>query len=186
MSIQTVYKEKAAPGMKAEFGYKNSMAIPKITKVSVNVGVGKMTKDKKYIDDVVATITRITGQKPVVTKAKKSISSFKVKKGDPVGVAVTLRGRRMWDFLDKLVNITFPRVRDFRGIETRLVDRDGNMTVGFREQVAFPEVSYDKVETFHGLEVNVATTANTKAEGLKLFKLLGFPFKNDNETESIK
>ena len=184
MSLQKKYKETVVKALTDKFGYTNVMAVPKILKLTVNVGVGRMTKDKKYIEDVVKTVTRITGQKPIVTRAKKSISAFKVKEGDPVGVAVTLRGARMWDFLDKLINITFPRVRDFHGVNRTVVDRDGNLSVGFKEQISFPEVRFDQVENMHGLEVTIATTATNKEEGMELFTQLGFPFKKEEEQAS--
>lgn len=183
MSLMNVYKEQVVPKLKEKFAYKNVMGIPKVTKATINVGIGRNSKDKKYIEDVVNTVTRITGQKPIVTKAKKSISSFKVKEGDPVGVVVTLRGKRMWEFLDKLVNITFPRVRDFRGISDKIVDRSGNLSIGFKEQIAFPEVRFDQVEQLHGLEINVSTTAQTREEGVYMFKLLGFPFQENKDEE---
>ena len=179
MSLAKIYKERVIKGLEEKFSYGNIMAVPKILKVTINVGVGRNYKDKKYIDDVVKDVTRITGQKPVITKAKKSISAFKVKQGDPCGVVATLRGPRMWEFLDKLINITFPRVRDFRGVSTSVVDRCGNLSVGFKEQIAFPELSLDQLETIHGLEITVTTTAKTKPEGMELFTLLGFPFKKE-------
>ncbi len=165
--------------MKEKFGYKNIMSVPKLVSVTLNVGVGRFSKDKAYLDNVVSTITKISGQKPLMTKSKKSISAFKVREGQIVGVAVTLRGRRMYDFLEKLINITYPRVRDFRGVIDKCVDRTGNLSVGFREHLAFPEIQADDVEHVHGLQINVSTTAKTRAEGLELFKLLGFPFKRD-------
>lgn len=176
MKLFEKYQKEVAPALAKEFGYKNKMAIPKIAKVSINVGVGRMTKDKAFIDAVVSTLTRISGQKPVLTKARKSISAFKVREGNIVGVAVTLRGKRMYDFLDKLINITFPRVRDFRGIEERIVDRTGNASIGFKEHLPFPEVKADEVDSVHGLEINISTTAKSKAEGLALLQHLGFPF----------
>jgi large subunit ribosomal protein L5 len=179
MSLSKKYKETVIKELSTKFGYANVMAVPKILKVTVNVGVGRHMKDKKYIEEVVDTITRITGQKPVICKSKKSIAAFKVKAGDPVGVATTMRGARMWDFLDKLINVTFPRVRDFHGVTRTVVDRDGNLSVGFKEQISFPEVRFDRVENIHGLEVTVATTAKTRAEGFELFQLLGFPFQKE-------
>lgn len=183
MNVFTAYKEKAVPQLTERFAYKNVMAVPKVAKVTINVGVGRMTKDKKYIEDVVNTITRITGQKPVIAKSKKSISAFKVKEGDPVGVVATLHGPRMWYFLDKLVNITFPRVRDFRGISPKLVDSAGNLSIGFKEQIAFPEVVLDQAEFYHGLEVNITTTAHDAETGLALFTALGFPFQKEAAKE---
>ena len=177
MRLHELYNKEVKKALKEKFGYKNEMAIPKITKVSVNVGVGRFTKDKAYIDAVANTITRITGQKPVFTKSRKSISAFKVREGNIVGVMATLRGERMYDFLDKLVHVTFPRVRDFRGISEKIIDRTGNMSIGFKEHLPFPEVKADEVDSIHGIEVTVTTTAKSKEEGLELFRLLGFPFK---------
>jgi len=177
MRFNELYQKKVRPELKKTFGLKSDLAIPKITKVSLNVGVGRFTKDKAYVDGVVNTLTRISGQKPVLTKSRKSISAFKVREGQIVGVVVNLRGARMNDFLDKLVNITFPRVRDFRGIDPKIIDRNGNMSIGFREHIAFPEVKADEVDNIHGLEITISTTAKTKEEGFELFKLLGFPFK---------
>ena len=179
----STYKEQVVPKLKEKFGYKNVMAIPKITKVTINVGVGRNTKDKKFIEEVVSAVTKIAGQKPVVTKARKSIASFKVKQGDPVGVMVTLRGERMWQFLDKLINVTYPRVRDFRGVSDRVVDNHGNLSVGFKDQISFPEIQFDAVDQLHGLEVNVSTTATKREEGVFMFKLLGFPFKDSSEED---
>lgn len=177
MRFNELYQKKVKPELKKVFGYKSDLAIPKIVKVSLNVGVGRFTKDKAYVDGVVNTLTRISGQKPILTKSRKSISAFKVREGQIVGVAVNLRGARMNDFLDKLVNITFPRVRDFRGIDEKLLDKTGNMSIGFREHIAFPEVKADEVDNIHGLQITITTTAKSKKEGLELFKLLGFPFK---------
>jgi large subunit ribosomal protein L5 len=177
MRLYERYQKEVIPSLKKEFGYTNRLAIPKILKVSLNVGVGRMTKDKAFIDAVVSTLTRISGQKPMLTKSRKSISAFKVREGNIVGVAVTLRGARMYDFLDKLINVTFPRVRDFRGISDTIIDRTGNISIGFREHLAFPEVKADEVDSVHGLEINITTTAKTKAEGLALLTLLGLPFK---------
>lgn len=177
MKLQELYKKEILPKLKEKFGYKNNLEAPKLVKVVVNVGVGRNHKDKAFIQNVQKTLTMITGQKPVLTKAKKAISAFKIREGLVIGVAVTLRGARMYDFLEKLVNITFPRVRDFRGIEEKQVDRTGNLTVGFKEHIAFPEIKADEIDNIHGLEVSIATTAKTKEEGVEFFRLLGFPFK---------
>ena len=177
MKLQELYKKKILPEIKSKCGYKNDFEAPKINKVVVNVGIGKFSKDKAYIDNVVSSLSRITGQKPVLTKSKKSISGFKVREGSVVGAMTTLRGKRMYDFLEKLVNISFPRVRDFRGLDTKGVDNKGNLSIGFREHLAFPEIKADEVDKIHGMEVCISTTAKTKDEGLELFKLLGFPFK---------
>ncbi|MFA6393655.1 MAG: 50S ribosomal protein L5 [Patescibacteria group bacterium] len=181
MRLQEKYKKEILPKLKEKFGYKNAMQAPRITKVAINVGVGRNAKEKAYIDEVVKSVGRIAGQKPVETKAKKSIATFKVRQGMIVGVAVTLRGRRMYDFLEKLVNISFPRVRDFRGISQSQVDRTGNLSVGFREHIVFPEIRADEVDNVHGLEICVATTAKTRDEGLYLLKLMGFPFKEETK-----
>jgi len=148
-----------------------------LTKVVLNVGVGRHTKDKQYIDSIVHSITRVTGQKPVLTKARKSISSFKIREGNIVGISVILRGKRMYDFVEKLINITFPRVRDFRGISPKGIDRNGNMTIGIKEHLAFPEIKADEVDNIFGLEICLTTTARSREEGLELFTLMGFPFK---------
>ena len=177
MRLQELYKKNIMPKMKEKFGYKNRLETPKVNKVVINVGVGRFSKDKKHIENVVNSLSRITGQKPVLTKSKQSISGFKVREGNTVGVMVTLRGKRMYDFLDKLVNATFPRVRDFRGLEKKGIDSAGNLSIGFREHLAFPEIKADEVDRIHGLEVCISTTAETKEEGLELFKLMGFPFK---------
>ena len=177
MRLNERYQKEAKPALKKVFSYTNDMAMPRLLKVSINVGVGRFSKDKAYVDGVINTLERITGQKPVTTKARKSISAFKVRQGSIVGVMATLRGKRMFDFIDKLVNITFPRVRDFRGIDEKSVDATGNLSVGFREHLPFPEVKADEVDHLHGLEVTITTTAPTRAEGLELFRQLGFPFK---------
>ncbi len=179
MRLAEKYKKQIVPKLKEKFSYKNVYEVPRLTKVVINVGVGRHTKDKGFVDETVNTLTRISGQKPVLTKAKKSISSFKVRQGMVVGVAVTLRGKRMYDFVDKLVNISLPRVRDFRGISPKAVDRSGNLTIGVKEQLIFPEIKPDEIENYHGLEVCLATTARTRDEGLELFGMMGFPFKKE-------
>ena len=172
-----MYKKEILPKLKEKFGYRNDLAAPRLLKVVLNSGFGRQAKEKAYIDNVVSVLTRITGQKPILTKAKKSISAFKVREGMVIGAAVTLRGRRMNDFIEKLVHVSFPRTRDFRGIDSKAVDRTGNLTVGFREHLPFPEIKGDEVENIVGLEISIATSAKTRAEGLELFTLLGFPFK---------
>lgn len=167
--------------MKKKFGYTNDLAAPKLEKAVVNVGFGRHTKEKQYIDNVINSLSRITGQKPVLTKAKKSISAFKVREGSVVGAMVILRGKRMYDFVEKLVHVSFPRVRDFRGISKKSVDAQGNLSVGFREHLAFPEIKADEVDKIHGFEVCISTTAKTREEGLELLKLMGFPFKKKHE-----
>lgn len=174
------------PKLEAKFGYKNPMAVPRLTKVVINSGVGRNAKDKAFIDSVYSSLERISGQKPVLTKAKQSISAFKTRKGMVVGVAVTLRNKRMYDFVEKLVGITFPRIRDFRGINPKQVDDKGNLAVGFKEHIAFPEIKADEAENIHGLGVCLNTTAKNHEQGLELFKLMGFPFRTDDEIESKK
>jgi len=165
------------PKLKQELGLKNSLAVPKIVKVTLNVGVGKGKDDPKVAETAENTLKRITGQVPVYTKSKKSISAFKVREGMKVGLKVTLRGRRMWDFLDKLVRITLPRIRDFRGLAESSIDRTGNFNIGFKEHIVFPEIKSDEVEKLHGLEVAITTTAKNSQEAMILFKNLGFPIK---------
>lgn len=179
MTLKERYQKEILPKLKEDFGYKNTMEVPKLTKVVLNVGFGRHIKDKAYIDSVVSGLTKISGQKPVLTKAKKSISSFKIREGMIIGACVTMRGNRMYDFVEKLVNVTYPRVRDFRGISEKGVDRTGNMTVGFKDQTCFPEIAIEEVEEQFGLEVCLSTTAKTKETGLGLFKLMGFPFKKE-------
>ncbi|MDD4900492.1 MAG: 50S ribosomal protein L5 [Patescibacteria group bacterium] len=182
MNLKERYQKEIIPKMIAKFGYKNVMAVPRLVKVVLNSGVGRNAKDKAFIDSVVSSLERISGQKPILTKAKQSISAFKTRKGMTLGVAVTLRNKRMYDFVDKLVDITFPRIRDFRGISQQQVDNHGNLAVGFKEHIAFPEIKADEAENIHGLGVCLSTTAKNREQGLELFKLLGFPFRAD-ETE---
>jgi len=179
MKLQEKYKKEIGPKLKEKFGYKNIMATPKLDKIVVNVGFGRHVKEKAHIDSVIAGLTRITGQKPIQTKAKKAISAFKIKDGMIIGACVTLRGARMYDFVNKLINVTFPRVRDFRGISDKGVDRKGNLTIGFREHLPFPEIKADEVVNIFGLEICLATTAKTREEGLEFFRLLGIPFKTN-------
>jgi len=173
------YQKEIIPALKEKFGYKNNLAIPKIEKVVINVGTGHGLKDPKFNEVVENTLKRITGQRPVKTIAKKSISNFKIREGLVVGMVVTLRGKRMNDFVDKLVNATLPRIRDFRGLDASSVDPKGNLNIGFKEHIAFPEIKPDEVEKIHGLQVSIVTTAKTREEGLELFKLLGFPFRKE-------
>ncbi len=175
--LYKIYKEKVIPALIKEFGYKNSLQVPKISKVVINVGYGRQAKDKKFIDGVELTLRLISGQKPVHNKARKSISNFKVRQGMNIGASVTLRGDRMYDFLYKLINLTLPRVRDFRGLNPKSVDKNGNFTIGFKENLSFPEVSDEAQDILHGLEVVINTTANNREEGYALLDKLGFPFK---------
>jgi len=179
MRLKELYKKEIVKRMKEKFGYKNDLVVPKITKVVVNVGFGRQTKEKAFIENIEKNLAQITGQKGVLTKAKKSISAFKIREGNIVGSMVTLRGDRMYDFVEKLVNITFPRVRDFRGISEKSVDGSGNLTVGFKEHLSFPEIRPDDVENIHGLEVSIINNAKTREEGIELFRLMGFPFKHE-------
>lgn len=174
------YRQEVVPELKKQTGETNIMAIPKITKVTLNVGVGKaLQSDPKIVETVVANLSRVTGQRPVQTKAKKSISNFKSRQGQTIGVAVTLRGERMYEFLDKLVSATLPRVRDFRGISPLSFDGRGNYSLGMHEHTVFPEIKHDEVEKVHGLEINISTTAKNDDEGRLLLKLMGFPFNTD-------
>jgi len=171
------YEKEVAPALKKEFGYSNVMAVPKIQKVVVNMGLGEATQNAKIVDTGADELGRITGQKPVVTRAKKSIAQFKVRKGMPIGTMVTLRGERMWDFLDRLVSIALPRVRDFRGVSPRGFDGRGNYTLGLKDQLLFPEIDYMKVDKARGMNISVVTTAETDEESRKLLQLLGVPFR---------
>lgn len=178
-NLQTEYKSVVAPKLQEHFGLSNALAAPKIVKITVSVGVGKVLREPKDIEVVERTLMRITGQKPIHTKAKKSIAGFKVREGMVVGLQVTLRGKRMWDFLEKLIHVALPRVRDFRGLEQSIVGADGDCTIGIREHIAFPEIRSDEVERIHGLAVTVTTTAGTREKGLALLTALGFPFKKN-------
>jgi large subunit ribosomal protein L5 len=173
------YEKEAIPGLKKEFGYDNVMAIPKITKVVVNMGLGEATQNAKIVDTGADELGRITGQKPVITRAKKSIAQFKVREGMPIGAMVTLRGERMYEFLDRLVSIALPRVRDFRGVSAKGFDGRGNYTLGLRDQLIFTEIDYLKVDKARGMNVCVVTTAKTDAEARKLLQLLGMPFRQN-------
>ena len=178
MTLKERYNKEIVPELMKEFGIKNANAVPKVTRVTLSVGLSQGLKEPKVLETVEKTLERITGQKPVKTKAKKSIASFKIREGMVVGMMVTLRGARMWDFLTRLTQTTFPRIRDFRGISTKLVDNQGNISIGFRENLSFPEIRPDEVERVHGLQITVTTTAGSTEKGLKLFRALGFPFHN--------
>jgi large subunit ribosomal protein L5 len=176
--LQSFYKETVVPQLMQEFGYKSIMEVPRITKITVNMGVGEAVADKKILDNAVADLTKIAGQKPVVNKARKSIANFKVRQGYPIGCMVTLRGARMYEFLDRLVSVAIPRVRDFRGISGRSFDGRGNFNLGVKEQIIFPEIDYDKIDALRGLNVSITTTAKTDAEGRALLAGFRFPFRN--------
>ncbi|MFH0857149.1 MAG: 50S ribosomal protein L5 [Candidatus Magasanikbacteria bacterium] len=173
------YKKDVVPALKETFGYKNIMQVPKVDSVTVNVGYGRNHKDKGYIENIEKTLAIITGQKPVHNKARVSISNFKIREGVPVGVSVKLRGNRMYDFLDKLVSIDLPRVRDFRGLNVNAFDKQGNYSIGLKENIAFPEITVDSSEKIHGLQIVIKTTTKSKEEGRVLLEQLGFPFNKD-------
>jgi large subunit ribosomal protein L5 len=181
MRLKEKYQKQIIPKIKEKFGLKNDMLAPRLTKVVLNVGFGHHLKEKEFMASVEKGLAKITGQKPVFTAAKKSVAAFKIREGLIIGAKVTLRGQQMYDFVDKLVNITFPRVRDFRGISEKSVDRNGNLTVGFKEYTSFPEIHVEEVDNVYGLEVCLSADAKGRAEGLELFRLLGFPFKKDSK-----
>ena len=172
------YRTQVVPELMKKFGYKTVMQVPRVAKITLNMGVGETTTDKKILDNAVADMTRIAGQKPVVTKARKSIANFKVRAGFPVGCMVTLRGARMYEFLDRLVNIAIPRIRDFRGVSSRAFDGRGNYSLGIKEQIIFPEIEYDKIDTLRGMNVAINTTAKTDDEARALLAAFRFPFKH--------
>jgi len=176
VNLYEKYKKEVVPALQKELGFKNAMQAPKIKKVILNAGIGRFVKEPRYIDNVENTLAKITGQKPMRTKAKKSISNFKIREGMEIGVAVTLRGARMYQFLDKLVSITLPRVRDFRGLSEKSFDKNGNYTIGFKENLAFPEIKAEELEKIHGLQITINTNAKNKAEGKALLTHMGFPF----------
>lgn len=180
-NLKKIYETRVVPKIKEEFGYKNNLAVPRLLKVTLNVGVGQSSKDSNFTQTVEDTLNRISGQKPVKTLAKKSISAFKIREGGVVGVMVTLRGKRMYDFLDRLINAALPRIRDFRGLEMKGIDGQGNYTIGLKEHIVFPEIKPDEIEKIHSLEMSITTTANTREEGLALFKYLGFPFAKEEK-----
>ena len=175
--LQDRYKAEIVPRLKEKFGYRNVMQVPRLSKVVVNMGLGDAIENVKVIETAAAEIAIITGQKPVVTKARKSIANFKLREGVPIGVMVTLRRDRMYHFLDKLIGIALPRVRDFKGVSPKGFDGRGNYTLGIKEQIMFPEVNYDKIEKIRGMNITIVTTARTDEEGLELLRLMGMPFR---------
>ena len=175
--LKDKYKNEIVAAMQSKFGYKNIMEVPKLEKVIVNMGVGEAAQNSKAIDAALGDMIKITGQKPIVTKAKKSIAAFKLRAGMPIGCKTTLRGERMYEFADKLVSIVLPRVRDFRGISPKSFDGRGNYTLGVREQIIFPEIEYDKIDKVRGMDIIFVTTAKTDEEGRELLRLMGMPFK---------
>ncbi|MDQ6998340.1 MAG: 50S ribosomal protein L5 [Mariprofundus sp.] len=175
--LKEIYNEKVAPALKKEFAYANPMQIPAISKIVVNMGVGEASQNAKLMDGALSDMTAITGQKPVVTRARKSIANFKLRDGMPVGCRVTLRGERMWEFLDRLVNVALPRIRDFKGVSPKSFDGRGNFTLGVREQIIFPEIQYDKVDKVRGMDITICTTAKTNDEGRALLREFSMPFR---------
>ncbi|NQU99932.1 MAG: 50S ribosomal protein L5 [Parcubacteria group bacterium] len=180
MTLKELYKKEIIPKMKEHFGFKNNLEVPNIKKVTINVGLGSFLKETKHIDEVVETIKKITGQAPVKTTAKKAVSGFSIRDGQVIGLKVTLRGENMYEFLNKLINVVFPRVRDFRGLSTKSFDGSGNYTIGLKEHTVFPEVGSSDMERVHGLEVCITTNAREDKEVRKLLELYGFPFKKKN------
>ena len=176
--FQDIYRDKVAPSLIEKFGYKSAMEVPRITKITLNMGVSEAVSDKKVMDHAVGDLTKIAGQKPVVTKAKKAIAGFKIRDGVPIGCMVTLRGTQMYEFLDRFVTIALPRVRDFRGISGRSFDGRGNYNIGVKEQIIFPEIEYDKVDALRGLNISITTSAKTDEECKALLAAFKFPFKN--------
>ena len=176
--LQKVYRETISPALIEKFGYKSPMQVPRLTKITLNMGVGEAVADKKVLDNAVADLTKIAGQKPVVTKSKKAIAGFKIRENQPIGCMVTLRGVQMYEFLDRFVTIALPRVRDFRGISGRAFDGRGNYNIGVKEQIIFPEIEYDKVDALRGLNISITTTAKTDEEAKALLAGFRFPFKN--------
>lgn len=183
--MKQMYDDRIVKAMTDKFGYKNAMEVPKLTKIVLNMGVGDATQDKKRVEQAAAEMTLIAGQKAVITKAKKSIAQFKLREGMPIGAKVTLRRERMYEFLDRFITIALPRVRDFRGLNAKSFDGRGNYATGLKEQLIFPEISYDKVDNIRGMDVIVATTAKTDEEARELLRLFGFPFPQE-ETEEKK
>lgn len=176
--LQDVYNSKIAGDLKKQFGYKSDMEVPRITKITLNMGVSEAVADKKVIEHAVSDLTKIAGQKPVITKTRKAIAGFKIRENYPIGCMVTLRGQRMYEFLDRLVTIALPRVRDFRGISGRAFDGRGNYNVGVKEQIIFPEIEYDKIDALRGLNISITTTAKTDEEAKALLTAFSFPFRN--------
>jgi len=176
--LEAKYKQEIVPALLQQFGYKTIMQVPKITKITLNMGVGEAIADKKILQSAVADMEKISGQKAVVTLARKSIAGFKIRDDMPIGCKVTLRGAKMYEFLDRLITIAIPRIRDFRGMNSKSLDGRGNYSVGIKEQIIFPEIDYDKIDALRGMDICITTTAETDAEGLALLKQFNFPFKN--------
>jgi large subunit ribosomal protein L5 len=176
--LKEIYNKEIAPALTKQFGYKSPMQVPRITKITLNMGVGEATGDKKILDNAVGDMQKIAGQKPVVTKARKAIAGFKIREGYPIGCMVTLRQERMYEFLDRFVTVALPRVRDFRGISGRAFDGRGNYNIGIKEQIIFPEIEYDKIDSLRGMNISITTTAKTDAEARALLAAFRFPFRN--------
>ena len=176
--LKEIYKKEIVPALTKQFGYRSAMEVPRVSKVVLNMGVGEAVGDKKLLENAVADMMKISGQKPVVTKARKAIAVFKIREGYPIGCMVTLRGNRMYEFLDRLISIALPRVRDFRGVSGRSFDGRGNFNMGVKEQIIFPEIEYDKIDVIRGLNITITTTAKTDAEAKALLAAFRFPFKN--------
>lgn len=176
--FHTLYNDVVVPELTKKFGYKTIMQVPRITKITLNIGVGEAVNDKKMVDNAVADMTKIAGQKPAVTRTRKAIANFKIREDMPIGCKVTLRGERMYDFLDRLVTIAFPRVRDFRGVSGRAFDGRGNYNIGLKEQIIFPEIEYDKIDAIRGMNISITTTAKTDEEAKALLAGFHFPFRN--------
>jgi len=175
--LQQFYREKVVPQLTAELGLKNPMEVPKITKITVNMGVGEAVADRKLMDSAVADLTKITGQKPLICKSKKAIASFKLREGLAIGCKVTLRGARMYEFLDRLISVAMPRIRDFRGVSPRAFDGRGNYTLGVKEQIIFPEIQYDAIDQLRGMDITITTTARDNTQGRALLTAFNFPFR---------
>lgn len=176
--LQSIYREKIVPELTAKFGYKSVMEVPRLTKITLNMGLSEAVADKKVIEHAVGDMTKIAGQKPVITKARKAIAGFKIREGYPIGCMVTLRGSRMYEFLDRFITIALPRVRDFRGISGKAFDGRGNYNIGVKEQIIFPEVEYDKIDALRGLNISITTTAKSDEEAKALLTAFRFPFRN--------
>jgi large subunit ribosomal protein L5 len=175
--LQEIYRQEVVPALREQFGYRNVMQVPRITKVTINMGVGEAVRDKKVLDNAAGDMAKIAGQKPIITFSRKSVAGFKIREGWPIGCKVTLRRDRMYEFLDRLINVAMPRIRDFRGMNPRSFDGRGSYNMGIREQIIFPEIEYDKVDTLRGMDITITTTANTDAEGLALLEAFNFPFR---------
>lgn len=176
--LQQVYKDQVVPKLQEQFQYTNVMQVPRVKKITLNMGVGEAVADKKQIENAVRDMTAIAGQKPIVTKSRKSIAGFKIRDGWPIGCKVTLRGQHMWEFMDRLISLSIPRIRDFRGLNGKSFDGRGNYSMGVREQIMFPEIDYDKVDAIRGLDITITTTAETDEEGKALLAAFNFPFRN--------